>query len=269
MRAIATDMDNTLTYQGSISERNLQALKKLNKAGIEIILATGRYPDYIKHLLEQWQIKAHICALNGAHCITNDDEIVYDHPLTQDEAQMIQSYIQDKDVYYHFYSLKGIFTTYVNENFQSYSAKDCGKRIKFPLHLSENIVEDCYLLKQKPYKYVIIDPSKRIRLEEILSLCPGIHSMSSFEDNYELFSKQADKATGIRKILNEMNISEKDLVIFGDYDNDRPMFEMECYKIAMGNATEEIKKRANEITDHCLNDGFALAIEKLLGEKYV
>ena len=48
-----------------------------------------------------------------------------------------------------------------------------------------------------------------------------------------------------------------------------PMFEMAGYKVAMENANEDLKKKANYITDNNNQDGVAKALETIFykGEK--
>ena len=51
-------------------------------------------------------------------------------------------------------------------------------------------------------------------------------------------------------------------MVFGDYDNDLPMFRRAGYPVAMGNATDEIKRHAWQVTAPNTEDGLAQAIEK-------
>ena len=53
-------------------------------------------------------------------------------------------------------------------------------------------------------------------------------------------------------------------VVIGDGGNDVPMFECGGYKIAMGNADNIIKEKADLITDTNNNDGVAKAIKKII-----
>ena len=50
--------------------------------------------------------------------------------------------------------------------------------------------------------------------------------------------------------------------IIGDQNNDITLLKAGGIKIAMGNATEELKSIADEITDNVYNDGFVKAIDK-------
>jgi hydroxymethylpyrimidine pyrophosphatase-like HAD family hydrolase len=81
-------------------------------------------------------------------------------------------------------------------------------------------------------------------------------------DEY-IFVEPADKAYGIRKILEHWGADAKDAIVFGDGINDLSMFVDEWYKVAMGNACEELKARADYITTDVDKDGIWNACKEL------
>lgn len=78
----------------------------------------------------------------------------------------------------------------------------------------------------------------------------------------ETFSSQASKANGI-KFLREKYGFER-VVCFGDNLNDLSMFEQSDIKIAVGNANDEVKSRADFVIDTNDNNGVA----KWISENY-
>ena len=56
-------------------------------------------------------------------------------------------------------------------------------------------------------------------------------------------------------------------IAIGDDNNDLSMFEQVGYKVAMGNAINIIKGKADEITLYNDEDGVAIFLEKLLEER--
>ena len=51
-----------------------------------------------------------------------------------------------------------------------------------------------------------------------------------------------------------------DVVVFGDEKNDLSMFNDEWTSIAMGNATKELKEKADFITKNCDDNGIEYAL---------
>jgi hydroxymethylpyrimidine pyrophosphatase-like HAD family hydrolase len=59
-----------------------------------------------------------------------------------------------------------------------------------------------------------------------------------------------------------LNVQKETAVAVGDSSNDLPLFRGVGYKVAMGNATEELKEEADYITASVEEDGLAQFIEQ-------
>lgn len=62
----------------------------------------------------------------------------------------------------------------------------------------------------------------------------------------------------------QWGIKKEEILTIGDQDNDIELLKAGGTAVAMGNATEELKKYADYITDSVENDGFAHAMEKFV-----
>lgn len=63
---------------------------------------------------------------------------------------------------------------------------------------------------------------------------------------------------------NYWGIKEEETLTIGDQNNDIALLKAGGIRVAMGNATEELKKVATHTTDTVFNDGFVRAMEELL-----
>jgi len=73
----------------------------------------------------------------------------------------------------------------------------------------------------------------------------------------------ASKELAVTRLCNNYNISMDSVIIFGDDHNDLGLFKTTGYSIAMGNAINELKEIADEVTDSNDQDGVAIILEKL------
>lgn len=80
----------------------------------------------------------------------------------------------------------------------------------------------------------------------------------------EIYLKERDKAAGILEALSYLNIPIEQTYAFGDGTNDIEMLETIGCGIAMGNASDEVKKYANVITGTITNDWVSIGIEKYI-----
>lgn len=80
--------------------------------------------------------------------------------------------------------------------------------------------------------------------------------------------KVGTKEHGVIELLKLLNVKKEHVIVVGDNNNDEALFQAAGFKVAMGNATESLKKRADFITPPVTEDGLAFAIEKfILGKK--
>jgi hydroxymethylpyrimidine pyrophosphatase-like HAD family hydrolase len=79
-------------------------------------------------------------------------------------------------------------------------------------------------------------------------------------------SLEASKENAVRHLTESRGIDIKDVLCFGDDFNDLGLFQTCGYSVAMGNAINELKEIASEITDTNDNDGVAMILERIVGE---
>ena len=82
-----------------------------------------------------------------------------------------------------------------------------------------------------------------------------------YYDHPHVFVEPADKAKGIRYIINYFHASYEDVVVFGDGKNDFSMFSNDWFCIAMGNAIPELKEKADFITLPASQNGVIHALK--------
>lgn len=72
----------------------------------------------------------------------------------------------------------------------------------------------------------------------------------------------ATKGQALKVLFEMLNVQKETAVAVGDSSNDLPLFRGVGYKVAMGNATEELKEEADYITASVEEDGLAQFIEQ-------
>lgn len=80
----------------------------------------------------------------------------------------------------------------------------------------------------------------------------------------EVLTKGVNKAFGLEKLAQKLNIQPSEIAAIGDAANDIEMLEYAGLAIAMGNASEEVKSISDIVTDTNENNGVIKAIDKLI-----
>ena len=80
----------------------------------------------------------------------------------------------------------------------------------------------------------------------------------------EVLTKGVNKAFGLEKLAQKLNIQPSEIAAIGDAANDIEMLEYAGLAIAMGNGSEEVKAIADIVTDTNENNGVIKVIDKLI-----
>ena len=99
----------------------------------------------------------------------------------------------------------------------------------------------------------------REEYDELFSEWFDIYGMGNYSD---VIKRGVTKATGMQHVLDYLGIARENCIGVGDSANDLPMIEFAGLGVAMGNAPEGVKARADAVTESIENDGVAVMIEK-------
>ncbi len=120
--------------------------------------------------------------------------------------------------------------------------------------------------KDKVNKVLAIDYNnpERISLyeKELPKLFPELYIVKSTPYFLEFSNREASKYCAVKFLQKYWNLKDDEILTIGDQNNDIALLEAGGIKIAMGNATDELKNVADYITDTVQNDGFVKAMEK-------
>jgi Cof subfamily protein (haloacid dehalogenase superfamily) len=263
MKCVSIDLDGTLlNSQHQISKENISALNELQKKGYEIILNTGRaYKDIVK-IKEIQNMDVPIICLNGSVLYSKTKNLIFETSIPISTYKKIFSTLQKIGVHVLVYTNYGGFPSTLP-----------------PLHHKSNEELDTLfgefnydeiLNKEnlKIYKLIALVQNDRLeKIEEVnkrLTNKFDIAMASSFPNNVEITSNEAQKGQALLRYQHIMNLSFDEIIAFGDGGNDLAQFEVATTSIAMGNAPLNIKEKATIVTKTNDEDGFAYAVRNLL-----
>ncbi|MEH7377363.1 Cof-type HAD-IIB family hydrolase [Neobacillus drentensis] len=263
MKCVSIDLDGTLlNSQHQISKENISALNELQKKGYEIILNTGRaYKDIVK-IKEIQNMDVPIICLNGSVLYSKTKNLLFETSIPISTYKKIFSTLQKIGVNVLVYTNYGGFPSTLP-----------------PLHHKSNEELDTLfgefnydeiLNKEnlKIYKLIALVQNDRLeKIEEVnkrLTNKFDIAMASSFPNNVEITSNEAQKGQALLRYQHIMNLSFDEIIAFGDGGNDLAQFEVATTSIAMGNAPLYIKEKATIVTKTNDEDGFAYAVRNLL-----
>lgn len=276
IRLIAMDMDGTLlNSKKKISPRTREALIRAQKAGIRLILASGRPARGLRRFAEDIGMTEYggiLVSYNGAKavdCVTG--EVLFDQSMTAGEARAVLEHLK------RFEPVRPIIDhgeyMYVTDVYRQMIRLD-GKDFNVMEYESRS---NGYLLCEKEDLAAFVDfPVEKILTtadpEYLVSHCREM--MEPFKDTlncmftgrfyFEFTARGIDKARALAAVLKSGGYGREELMAFGDGHNDISMVTWAGRGVAMANGVEELKARADEVTASLDEDGVALVVERLL-----
>lgn len=244
IEAIFFDVDGTLIPHGqkAMPKSTLEALQQLKQKGIKLFVATGRPPNSIAHIQSMFDFDGFLTA-NGQYCF-NHQEIIFEKYIPQESFSQLLPYLEQEHIpvlcalldksYRNFPNKDGL-----NDHWESIDLNKLSqaKIIQIMAYISEERDED--FLKHLPF-------------------CKSVRWTDSFAD---IIPEDGGKDCGIDHMLAYYDIPLENVMAFGDGGNDLTMLDHVPYSIAMGNASDIVKKHASYITTDIENDGIARALK--------
>ncbi|HSD98429.1 MAG TPA: HAD family hydrolase [Patescibacteria group bacterium] len=126
------------------------------------------------------------------------------------------------------------------------------------------------LLQDESVIYIVevpLENSKKIISELAQIPNTALHLVKGYGLNHldiHMTDSNGTKEKAIEKLCEIIHVTKQEIIGVGDSFNDLPLFNSVGLKVAMGNAVDELKEKADYITGHVNNDGLAQAIEKFI-----
>ena len=267
IKLIAIDMDGTLLNEKKhIDKAEKEAIHEAIEAGIKIVLCTGRplygiLPFYEELGLSELDSEGYVILNNGCSIHkTKDWKLIDQVNFTSDDIEYLYKFSESYDI--NFTLVNDTYYFNIGRKPTDELIKDAGFVFS---DITDISLEEAKSGKHKIMKIMFLgDPEIMANFQEknediIKSKYSGVLSQSYV---YEVFPKDNNKGTGLKKLAEKLGIKQEEVMAIGDGNNDIEMFEYANYSVAMKNATELAKKAAKYETDSNENDGVAKAIRK-------
>ena len=271
IKLIALDLDGTTLTRNGLTRRTKETLEEAIRRGIHVVIATGR--PYVALPQEVLEIKGleYIAISNGGHVVDPECNFIYSNCASKDAMLEVREIMKETGYPVEVFTggcayvdqrlyddLKENGSTYMGARYILRTRKPVEDIYDFWLQHSgeiENI--------NTHYESLEVRASMWKRFEEI----PGITVTSSQRNNIELVGETTSKANALRHLTQMLSLDMDQIVAFGDSLNDLDMLQAAGISVAMGNADEELKKRADFICPTNEEEGVCYTIRKYIFEK--
>lgn len=243
-RYLFFDIDGTLLaggYENSyIPLSTKEALCRLRDQGHFLAIATGRSHAMAKETMHALGFENMVS--DGGHGITVENRLLGIKPLRKEEVLTLLRECDEQKLPWSLQLDDSDTRVTPDERFPDAIHDDYMKTVVTP-DLRPEETENIYKV------YVACQSPQEQALASLSSL-PWCRYQKDC-----LFVEPACKGEGIKAIMDYFHADYRDVVVFGDSKNDLSMFLDEWTKVAMGNASPELKAKADYITSDVDKDG--------------
>ena len=239
-KIIFFDIDDTLSRNGEIAPHNKATLEALAKTDIKLVISTGRskpiLPLDILALLEADVLDAIIC-MNGQYSFDNE-RVISDYPLSSEQAATISELCRSSDLVYKFDSATHVVWSDEHDWQTTYH-----DRIK-----SCSMIDPEYCHFNTVYQCSVFFDEQDQKMQDVDFVKHQLKLVHWHQIVGDILPIDASKARGILDVCEHFGVDATDCMAFGDGLNDLEMFDLVGYAVAMGDAKDELKERADFVT---------------------
>jgi len=259
--AVISDVDGTLvTNEKVLTAPTQAAVAKLHANGIAFSIISSRPPRGLCMLFTPLGIKIPVGGFNGGVVATPDLAVLTEHLLPAKVARCAVDMLDACGAQVWIFSGKDWLLRHLDGPYTGLEEHTVG--------FGPTVVDGFGRVLDTAAKIVGVSTDF-----ELLARCER-ELRNVFDDQATIARSQpyyldithplANKGAALSEISKLIAVPLAEVVAIGDGGNDVAMFERSGLSIAMGNASPEVQRTADFVTESNSEDGFAAAIERFI-----
>lgn len=255
------DLDDTLIGRNlKVSRKNKKTIRRAQRSGIQVTLATGRTFQTAEPFGKQLRISLPLICYNGA-LVRTRHKVFIEKMLPEQYYKELVHFAKHNHVQIAFY-MSHHTVIYFNRPLDKF-AKEYLDKIE---QVSEITLVNfkTFNLPRTPIKCMMISSEKRIRTLEKKAKKKWQDKMYITRTNptlLEFLHPDVNKGNAVAFLAKENRFPLSQTMAIGDSYNDIPMLEKVRYSTAVRNAPAEVEKAARYVVSSWEKDGVAEALE--------
>lgn len=260
IKMVATDIDGTIVkWDTGFSENVKNCIKKMTAKGIKVVLVTGRMHCATMPIAIELRLTTPIVSYQGGLIKDFSGNVLYQQNLPDKYAKEIIKWARKNNIHLNLYLEDKLYVEKDNDFVKRYTD---GKFVTYTVCS----FDDLEIKNVNKLLAIDYNDAERVTgwITELQKKYPDLYIVKSTPYFCEIGSPNAKKSNGVKFLAEQWGIKQEEILTIGDQDNDIELLKAGGIKVAMGNATPELKDCADYITDNVENDGFVKAMEKFV-----
>lgn len=264
-RVIALDLDGTLlTPQKTLLPSSLEALKRAQEAGYQLLIVTGRHHVAIHPFYQALALDTPAICCNGTYLYDyHAKKVLESDPLPVTEALQLIDLLDEHAIH----GLMYVDHAMLYERPTGHVIRTSNWALSLP-EAQRPVFTQVSSLRQAAadvdaiWKFALTDEdtNKLNAFAKHVEQTLGLECEWSWHDQVDIAKGGNSKGKRLRQWVESQGLSMDQVVAFGDNYNDISMLEAVGLGVAMGNADDAIKERADLVIADNLQPGIAEVI---------
>lgn len=265
IKVLVLDIDGTLTNsQKEISPNTKRGIINIEERGHKVVLASGRPTPGMQRFAEELELEkygGYLLSFNGGRIINcRTGEIIFQKMLPPMVIPGIYRFASEHDCGLITYLGEQIILGTRMDEYIAIESRINGMEVKQVDNFVKYIdfdINKC-LVSAPPEQAEKYEKQLADKYSDILS----IYRSEPFF--IEIMPKNINKATSLDRMLSSVGLTRENAICCGDGFNDMTMIEYAGIGVAMGNAQQQLKEKADFVTGSNDEDGLVEVIEKYI-----
>jgi Cof subfamily protein (haloacid dehalogenase superfamily) len=258
---VVSDVDGTLlTRDKTLTDGAICAARRLHEAGIGFTITSSRPAIGMGFLIEPLAITLPVGPFNGSSIVDPQLKPIELHLIPEAAARRSLDVLNEFGVDIWLFTNEKWLTRHPDAEYVPHE--------KRAIRADPTIVGDFtpYLTAACKIVGSSSDEALLQRCEAAMRQALGAEATAVRSQSYylDVTPPGHNKGTFVEAMARRLGISTEAVATIGDMQNDLAMFRKSGLSIAMGNATDDVKKVATHVTASNEDEGFAGAIDIIL-----
>lgn len=257
-KVIFIDYDGTLYHRTNncLYEEVYSLLEECKKNDIDVFLTTGRTMPYLFNDVRLLSLINGVIGANGSFLYENG-QYLYNNYLTTKDICDIYNYTKEHNMSVVFFHQGGCYASFKDE--------EQFERFKFFNPMPTKVLDDIMMIKEEIELICLYTPV--VTIDPMIPLFPNVSIYKWGSSGADVVSNQVSKGKAVSNLILSKDYMFKNTYAIGDGLNDIEMFKEVKTSIAMGNATDFVKKHANVITTSIFERGVEKVLREIIDDK--
>ena len=262
LKWVVSDVDGTIVNRDKeVTEASRRAAQRLRAAGVGLTIASSRPPWGMRHVAEALQIDGPIAGFNGAVVVDANGKALRETRIPADAARAALGLLAAEKISAWLFTDSQWLVLDPDGPHVAHEQRTIKSDPAVVADFAPWAAQGCKIVGASDDYDHLADVARR------MGALLGTSANSGLSQKYylDVTPPGVDKGSAVAFVSEAFAIPAASIAVIGDMDNDVAMFRKAGFAIAMGNGSPAALAAADMITRSNNDDGFAAAMDALLG----